>query len=76
MEFHYVVMYDSDTKSWGVVDEVDGYMPDGTVWDNDTQEWFMPDIQGSPTAYLIDDRAYTMLRTLATLWPEVDHGES
>lgn len=74
MQFHYVVMYDSDTKSWGVVDEVDAYMPDGTVWDDFEQEWFWPDADNYPQESAIDERAYTMLRTLASIWPEVDHG--
>lgn len=76
MQFHYVVCYDTDTKSWGVVDEVDSYMPDGTVWDDDAEEWFWADPYNYPWASGVDERAYTMLRTLATIWPEVDHGES
>lgn len=78
MQFYYVVMYDSDTKSWGIVDEVESYMPDGNVWDHDTSDqtmfgWFWPDADNYPEANLIDERAYTMLRTLASIWPEVDH---
>lgn len=72
MQFHYVVMYDSENKSWGVLDEVEGYFPDGTVWDG--EEWFWPDFDRYDETYTIDQRAYTMLRTLASIWPEVDHG--
>lgn len=75
MQFHYVVVYDSDTKSWGVIDDDSGYLPDGNVWDESVYPgWFHPDPDGYPQAALIDERAFTMLRTLATIWPEVDHG--
>ena len=74
MEFHFVVIYDAESKSWGIVDDVEGYFPDGTVWDNQMGEWFYPDPDNYPLAAAIDERAYNMLRTLTTLWPEVDHG--
>lgn len=76
MQFHYVVVYDSDTKSWGVIDDDSGYLPDGRVWDENAYPgWFHPDPDGHPREYVIDERAFTMLRTLASIWPEVDHGD-
>lgn len=75
MEFHYVVMYDSDTKSWEVVDETP-YLPDGNVYDTeaDWYGWFFPDEVKQPTEALIEANARNMLNTLASIWPEVDHG--
>lgn len=80
MQFHYVVGYDSDKKRWWVESDPEAYFPDGSVWDDTLADeegygWFQPDSQGSPLAYLIDERCYTMLNTLATIWPEVDHGD-
>jgi starvation-inducible outer membrane lipoprotein len=77
MEFHYMVVYNTDTKSWDLIDETP-YLPDGNVYDSEADTWygwFQPDEQGSPTAYLIDERCRTMLTTLASIWPEVDHGD-
>lgn len=79
MEFHYVVIYNSNTKKWSVVADADAYMPDGNVWDEKRDAeggygWFAPFPDDDPEAYLIDERAYTMLHTLASIWPEVDHG--
>lgn len=75
MQFHYVVIYDSASKTWAVEDgAVEAYFPDGTVWDWDTHKWLHPDPDNFPEVAAIDERAYTMIRTLATIWPEVDHG--
>lgn len=77
MEFHYVVVYDSDTKSWNVIDETP-YLPDGNVYDEDADwyGWFFPDEVEQPQEALIEANARNMLNVLASIWPEVDHGES
>ena len=39
-QFHYVVLYDEDSNSWGLDDECASIMfSDGTVWNHSTQEW-------------------------------------
>ena len=78
MEFHYVVIYNSESKKWYVVGDTEPYFPDGNVWDNSLDEegeygWILPLDDEYPQAALIDQRAYTMLNTLASIWPEVDH---
>ena len=74
MEFHYVVVYDSDTKTWGVVDDDSAYFPDGNVYNSDNEYYGWSLAGDSLESIAIDERCHTMLRTLASIWPEVDHG--
>ena len=74
MEFHYVVVYDSENKSWGVVDEDSAYFPDGNIWDESKPYGHGWELPSDPESIAIDQRCHTMLRTLASIWPEVDHG--
>ena len=71
MQFHYVVGYDTDTRKWFIDGDQSAYLPDGNVWHEERGGFW--DVVNE-NEKLIDDRAYTMLRTLATIWPEVDHG--
>ena len=38
-QYHFVVVYDTDTKEWSVEPDVSMNFDSGDVWDNDTQEW-------------------------------------
>lgn len=38
-QYHFVVVYDTDTKEWAVEPDVSMNFDSGDVWDNDTQEW-------------------------------------
>ena len=38
-QYHFVVVYDTDTKEWSVEPEVSMNFDSGDVWDNDTEEW-------------------------------------
>lgn len=80
MEFHYIVIYNSDTKKWYVSGDMDGYFPDGNVWAPELDAageygWLWPDDETTPEIAAIDERAYTMLNTLASIWPEVYDGD-
>lgn len=76
MQFHYVVYYDTETRKWRVEDEVETYFHDGNAYDsNEDYGWFWPEYSDGE-APDIDQRCYTMLNTLASIWPEVDHEAS
>lgn len=73
MQYHYVVVFDDETNSWGVLDDTEGYLPDGNVWDEGVEYgWFWPDGDIYPRESAIDQRCFTMLTTLASIWPAVD----
>lgn len=75
MQYHYIVMFDDETKEWDIIGEPDAYLPDGNVYDPSDEEygWFMPsEYDEDDRAYVIDERCYTMLTTLASIWPAVD----
>lgn len=38
-QYHFVVVYDTDTKEWSVEPDVSMNFDSGDVWDNDTEEW-------------------------------------
>ena len=71
MEFHYVVKYNSETKKWSFDPDMTDSL-DGNVWtDDDGFFWASEEYPGSE---IIDERCMIMLNTLASIWPEVDHG--
>lgn len=77
MQYHYVVMFDDEHKSWTVVGDADAYFPDGNVWDDVLADgqgygWFYPDHDESARALAIDGRCYDMLYTLVSTLPAVD----
>jgi hypothetical protein len=38
-QYHFVVVYDTETKEWSTEPDVSMNFDSGDVWDNDTQEW-------------------------------------
>ena len=71
MEFHYVIKYDTETKKWSYDDDMTDSL-DGNVWtDEDGFFWPAPEY---PQSEIIDERCRTMINTLMSIWPEVDHG--
>lgn len=67
MQYHYVVMYDTNTGKWTIENEAP-YLTDGNVWDDDIG-WFVPTEEPFRT---IDERCAVMVSTLASSWPAVD----
>ena len=47
MQYHYVVGYDTEMKSWFIESDTTAYFPDGHVWDDEAAAetgygWFVP----------------------------------
>ena len=38
-QYHFVVMYDTETKSWSASPDVSINFDSGDVWNEETQEW-------------------------------------
>lgn len=38
-QYHFVVMYDTETKSWSASPDVSLNFDSGDVWNEETQEW-------------------------------------
>jgi hypothetical protein len=38
-QYHFVVVYDTETKEWSTEPDVSMNFDSGDVWDNETQEW-------------------------------------
>ena len=38
-QYHFVVMYDTETKSWSASPDVSINFDNGDVWNEETQEW-------------------------------------
>lgn len=38
-QYHFVVMYDTKTKSWSIAPDVSVNFEEGDVWDEKTQKW-------------------------------------
>jgi hypothetical protein len=38
-QYHFVVMYDTETKSWSTSPDVSINFDNGDVWNEETQEW-------------------------------------
>jgi len=38
-QYHFVVVYDTETKEWSTEPDVSMNFDSGDVWDTDTQEW-------------------------------------
>ena len=77
MQYHYVVMFDDETKKWAVCSDIEPYLPDGNVWDEERDQggdygWFYPYEDTEPLANLIDERCWVMLDALVSIWPAVD----
>lgn len=70
MQFHYVVMYDTDTGKWMYDwDMTDGL--DGNVYtDGDGFFWPVPEY---PMSEEIDRKCQNILNDLLPTWPEVNH---
>jgi hypothetical protein len=70
MQFHYVVMYDSDTKKWSFDPDMTDNLDGNVYTEDDGFFWAAPEY---PNSEIIDERCMIMLNTLASIWPEVDH---
>jgi len=72
MQYHYVVMYDSDSDSWRVEPDPEAYFSDGNIWsdtlaDEQGSGWFFPE-EGSFENSL-DIKCWQMIYNLCTIWP-------
>lgn len=39
-QHHYILCYETDTQSWILDSDCEeAHFPDGTIWNNDSQEW-------------------------------------
>ena len=39
-EFHYILMYDTETKEWTLDEDSEGFrFPNGNIWNKNTNEW-------------------------------------
>lgn len=76
MQFHYIVMYDSDTDKWSLEEDTNSIL-DGNVWSND-HGWFYADDNDYPGSYNIDTECRNMLHWLADTWPspKENHGRT
>jgi hypothetical protein len=58
-QFHYVLVYDEDSKSW----RVETYeMGDGDIWDSEAQEWRWADDEAVEGERDLDGALYEILR--------------
>lgn len=78
MQYHYVVVYDTDTDKWTVESEWETYFPDGSIYNTEMIEnggfpngvypgWFMPE-EGSDQEAL-DAELWRTLYYIAPTWP-------
>ena len=67
MQFHYVIGYDSDKDRWWLEADPEAYFPDGNVWDEENEGWFLPE-EGSDEESL-DAKAWRVLKHLTVTWP-------
>ena len=70
MQFHYTVMFDTESDTWSVEFDPSAYYPDGNIYDksNDIGHgWFFPE-EGSFDESL-DHKCWQMLHSLVTIWP-------
>jgi hypothetical protein len=67
MQFHYVIGYDSDKDRWWLEADPEAYFPDGNVWDEENENWFLPE-EGSDEESL-DAKAWRVLKYLTVTWP-------
>jgi hypothetical protein len=75
MQYHYVVMYDDEAGCWDLIGELDGYMPDGNVYDPSDEQygWFQPsEYDEDDHAYVIDERCWNTLSVLVSTFPNVE----
>ena len=68
-QFHYVVMYDTETDKWSVEDE--GGFLDGNVWSGQDVdgEPFWHWVEEGTREEAIDSKCTNMLHSLVTIWP-------
>ena len=67
MQFHYIVMYDSDTDKWSLEEDTNCIF-DGNVW-SENDGWFYADDDDYPGSYNIDRECLNMLQSLVPIWP-------
>lgn len=72
MQYHYVVIYDTDKKKWKMSFDSDAYFTDGYVWNGDRSDesgygWFIPedDSEGA----LLDQTLFNTLYSLVDTFP-------
>ena len=68
MQYHYLVMYDDQYKSWSVESDLTSYLPDGNIYDNSIfPGWHWPE-EGSAEEEL-DWSLYKTLQYIVDTWP-------
>ena len=60
-QYHFVVVYDTETKEWSTEPDVSMNFDSGDVWDNETQEWEFNTLE-TPEANAITDAIAKIMR--------------
>jgi len=67
MEFHYTVMYDTDSKAWSVEPDPSMYYPDGHMYSKDVWPGWSVPMEGSSDEALDVDLLHTLQSIVSTL---------
>lgn len=68
MQYHYLVMYDDQYKSWSVESDITAYLPDGNIYNKEIfPGWFFPE-EGSAEEAL-DKQLFRILQSIAHTLP-------
>ena len=67
MEFHYTVMYDTDSKAWSAEPDSSMYYPDGHVYSKDVWPGWSVPMEGSSEEALDVDLLHTLQSIVSTL---------
>jgi len=76
MQYHYVVVYDADEKSWSVESDSEAYFQDGNVWSlelaekNDYNGWLDPSCkEDTPKEFALDEELFKTLQYVVAAIP-------
>ena len=66
MEFHYTVMYNTDSKAWSVEPDSSMYYPDGHMYSKDVWPGWSVPMEGSSDEALDADLLHTLQSIVST----------
>ena len=66
MEFHYTVMYNTDSKAWSVEPDPSMYYPDGHMYNKGVWPGWSVPMEGSPEEALDVDLLHTLQSIVST----------
>lgn len=66
MEFHYTVMYNTDSKAWSVEPDSSMYYPDGHMYNKDVWPGWSVPMEGSSEEALDADLLHTLQSIVST----------